>query len=116
MNSLRIMPRDEIRRRLAAMHGVPHVTRRDEVTRIDVAKWLGISFQAVRCHESGFWPITEGMQIAYSQFFALLDAGCLKFDPTTKKKTLIRVAPPAQPPKKVVRPHVDFSLLKLRFD
>lgn len=118
LNSLPLLSREEILRRMARMHGEPHVRRDNEVTRNDLAKWIGIDFRQVRSYERGKTPITDAMQIVFSQFFFLLDSGQLAIRFEGRKKFLERVPPPSEPPKPQVRPHVAFGAdgPRLKFD
>lgn len=109
------MPRDEIVRRLKRMTGEKHVRRPDEITRVQVAQWLGVDMRLLRMHCAGV-VINDTWQIVYSQFFDLLDRGCLKLVREGRSKRLERVPPPPVPPKKKLMPHVDFVSGELKFD
>jgi hypothetical protein len=109
-NDLKLMSRDEIKRRLVRHVGPKNVKRPREITTIDIAKWFGVDRDLVRLHIKPDGLINDFWQVAYSQFFALVDAGMIeiRFDPDGKK-TLVRVPPPASPVKKTPLPFVDFS-------
>lgn len=119
LNKLKLLSREEILRRLARMKGAPNVRRRHEITRLDMARWMGVDVRYIRFHETLREPITDSFQIIYSQFFHLIESGQLVIDPNQgPKKVLIRVPPPAEPPRKPIRPHIALSSNgpKLRFD
>lgn len=113
--SVKLMSIEEIKRRLVRMTGEPYVRRPNEITRVDVAKWFGIDKRYVRMHCDD--EINDFWQYAYSVFFEMMDKGLIEiqFD-KHGKKMLVRVATPAAPPKKKLRPFVDLATMTLRLD
>lgn len=116
MDEMRVLPQAEIVRRLSAMRGEKHMRRPTEVTLRDVAKWMGLSRGCVRGHAAGAFPVNEAHQISYSALFALLDAGCLQIEMKGQVKSLVRVEPPKDPPKKPLRAYIDFPTMRLKAD
>lgn len=108
LQSLRLLTRDEILRRLARLRGAPFVRRPKEITRRDMANWMNVELKQIQMHQSGKMAISDSWQLIYSQFFALIDAGALVLDPDSKKKTLIRVTPAARPAPRLL-PHIEFA-------
>lgn len=110
------LSREEIIRRLIRMRGEKYVQRPDEITRRDVARWFGVDFRLIRSHQDQREPINDFWQIAYTQFFALIDAGLIEIRFDGRKKVLVRLAKPKAPVKKTVRPYIDFTKMSLEFD
>lgn len=113
---LKLMSREEIQRRLTRMKGERNVSRPEEVTRYDVARWFGIDARLVRMHNTGKEPINDFWQVNYTQLFALIDAGLIEIRWDGRKKTLVRLAKPKAPVKKTVRPFINFQKMTLEFD
>lgn len=112
-----MMAKDEIMRRLARMKGEPFVKRPQEITIRDVANWLDIHPRLVQWHASGERPVSDALQVAYSLFFHLVDAGCIKIDFDRRgSKTLTRIPPPKVAPEKKTKPYVDLRTMTLGFD
>lgn len=98
------------------MKGEKYIARLREVTIQDVAKWIGISRRCLRGHMDGAFPINEAHQLAYSAFFALYDAGCLKVEREGLKKVLVRVEAPKEPPAREMRPYIDMTTMRLKLE
>ena len=111
-----LLTKEEIVRRLVRMTGPKFVKRPNDVTRYDVARWFDVEGRFIRWHSSGERPINDFWQVAYSQFFALVDAGLIEIRYVDGKKTLVRVAKPSKPPKKTLRPYIDFNKMTLGMD
>lgn len=103
-------------RRLVRMTGESFVQRPNEITRFDVAKWFDVELRLVRMHSNGLRQINDFWQMSYSQFFHLMDTGCLKVTFEGRRKVLVRVKAPDTPPKKKLRPYVDLGTMRLGFD
>ena len=118
IRNLKLLTRDEIIRRLRRMTGPKNVSRPTEFTRYDVAKWIGVDAGDVRAHMRGRKEITDAFQIIYSQFFMLVESGELeiRYNRSTKEKILVRVPPPAVPPKRKLQPAIDFTTMRLKLD
>ena len=112
------MEKDEIVRRLVRMTGDPYVQRPNDITKNDVANWFGVEVRLVRMHMNGLREINNFWQVAYSQFFEMMDEGVLQIRFDGRKKQLVKVERPAgtPPPKKKLRPFVDFSTMRLGLD
>lgn len=118
MDEFRLMTREEIIRRLVRLKGVKHLRRTTEVTYRDVARWVGVSRRCCRAHMEGAFAMTDAHQLAYSAFFSLFDGGCLKIEISGRgrQKTVVRVEPPKEAPKREARPFVDFPTMRLKME
>ena len=113
IDKIPLMSRDEILRRLSRMTGEPHRRRDNEITRKDMARWIGVDEREIRNHVARDYPrpISDSWQIIYSRFFYLVDTGCLviRIQPVTRRKELVLVPKPEVPPKKPLRPRIEFG-------
>lgn len=118
IQNLKILTKDEIVRRLNRLRGEKYLSRPTEITLYDVSKWFGITIREVNSHATRYREINDAFQIAYSQFFHLVEGGelVIEYDKSTKKKTLVRVPAPAEPPKRKLMPAIDFASMRLKLD
>lgn len=116
MDEFTLLTREEIIRRLARLKGEKYVHRPDDITLHDLSKWMGVSRRCVRGHCDGAFPISEAHQIGYSAFFSMLDAKCLAIQHVGRIKTLVRVKPPKELPKREIRPFIDFTNMRLKVE
>jgi hypothetical protein len=115
----RLLTREEILRRLRRLHGDKYRRRPNEITRHDVARWIGITMSLISQQESGIVLISDNMQMLYSKFFGLMDAGriVIERDEDGRKKRLVQVAEPQKKnEKRSLRPFIDFNDGSLKFD
>jgi len=110
------MARDEIIRRLIRMKGERYVQRPNDITMYDLARWFGVDERLIRSHRGGREPINDFWQVAYTQVFALIDAGLIEIRYDGRKKTLVRLAKPKAPVKKTPKPYINFGKMSLEFD
>jgi hypothetical protein len=119
MNEMRLLTREEILRRLKRLHGEKYKRRPNEITRHDVARWIGITLNLIQKQESGIFPISDNMQVLYSKLFNLMDAGRIAIETCEdgRQKRLVQVpAPEKKIEKNGVRPFIDFNDGSLKFD
>ena len=117
---VRLIPKDELRRRLSRMVLERGKKRLTEVTLQDMARWIGCDRRDIRNHINGGEPVSDAFQIIYSRFFALLDAGELEIrierNGPGMKKILVRVPKPATPPRRVLQPRIDYASMRLKYE
>jgi hypothetical protein len=118
IRSLKLLEREQIIRRLRRLTGPSYIARPTEITRYDLAKWIGMDAGHVRAHMRGAARITDAFQIIYSQFFQLVDNGelVIEYNKKTKEKVLLRVPAPPAPPKRKLQPAIDFATMRLKLD
>jgi hypothetical protein len=121
INNIKLLGKDEILRRLARMTGEPYLRRPTEITKLDLAKWVGVDVRRIRLHTSLTEDISDSWQLIYSQFFALVDSGELvvkleKNRNGVMTKVLVRGPKPAKPPRKPLMPRIDMATIRLKLD
>ena len=117
---VRLIPKDELRRRLSRMVGERGKKKLAEVTLDDMRKWIGCDRRDIRNHINGSEPISDAYQLIYSRFFALLDGGELEVriqkNGAAMTKILVRVPKPATPPLRVLQPRIDYASMRLKYE
>jgi hypothetical protein len=116
--SFKLLTREQIIARLEAMTGPKYLNRPTQITRGDMARWLGMPLQNIRLHMVGKVRISDSFQLIYSQFFQGVDRGELKleYDARTRKKTIVRVDPNAKAPKPPIKGAIDFNTLRIKLE
>ena len=113
----KIRSHEEIRRSLQRLTrpDAPYIKRPQDLSLRDVANWFGVDRKLVYLHKDGR-PLNDFWQKAYSDFFHLWDNGMLRIEFDLRGKKILVRCKPVVPPKKKLKPYIEFEDMSLRLD